>query len=100
LAPTQNNGALKTLKKLSDQLDSAKAACETTTREVRHARQTTEKAKRDVRGTRKRPSTSDGKSLAAVELGRKGGAARARKLSQRQRSAVAKKAAKSRWKTP
>ncbi len=39
----------------------------------------------------------DGKNKAAVELGRKGGAARARKLSKVERSKIAKKAAKARW---
>jgi hypothetical protein len=45
--------------------------------------------------------TDDGKDPAAVALGRKGGLkggkARAEKLSAKQRSAIAKKAAKSRW---
>jgi hypothetical protein len=40
----------------------------------------------------------DGKNKAAVELGRKGGAARAEKLSKRRRSEIAKKAAAARWK--
>lgn len=44
----------------------------------------------------------DGKHSAAVELGRlggkKGGKARAAKLSPQERSDIAKKAAKSRWK--
>ena len=40
----------------------------------------------------------DGKNKAAVELGRKGGAARAAKLSKKRRSEIAKKAAASRWK--
>lgn len=43
-----------------------------------------------------------GKNPAAVELGRlgglKGGAARAKKLTKKRRSEIAKKAAKSRWK--
>ncbi len=39
----------------------------------------------------------DGKSKAAVELGRKGGAARAKKLSKKRRSEIAKKAAAKRW---
>jgi hypothetical protein len=99
LAPTQDNDALKTLEKLSGQLDSAKEASAATTKEVRHARQTTEQVKRDVRRIRRKPVAADGKSHAAVELGRKGGAARAKKLTQHQRSAVARKAAKSRWKT-
>lgn len=41
--------------------------------------------------------TEDGKNKAAVELGRKGGAARARSLSSRKRREIAKKAAKARW---
>ena len=41
--------------------------------------------------------TEDGKSKAAVELGRKGGQARAKKLTTKQRSDIAKKAAKVRW---
>jgi hypothetical protein len=40
----------------------------------------------------------DGKSSAAVELGRKGGAARAAKLSKVKRSQIAKQAAQERWK--
>jgi len=108
LAPAQENDALKKLEKLSDQLDTAKDASEATTKEVQHARQTAKKIKRDVRHQHpddakpkrkrsKHPDTGDGKSKAAVELGRKGGAARAKKLTQQQRSAVAKKAAKIRW---
>ena len=42
--------------------------------------------------------TEDGRSKAAVELGRKGGAARARSLSSRKRKEIATKAAKARWK--
>jgi hypothetical protein len=99
LIATQDNATLKTLEKLSDQLDSAKESSEAATKEVQHARQTTEKVKRDVRRKRLTPYTNDGKSKAAVELGRKGGAARARKLTKQRRSAVAKKAAKARWKT-
>ena len=41
--------------------------------------------------------TDDGKNKAAVALGRKGGQARAIKLSQKQRSAVARRAAAARW---
>jgi hypothetical protein len=41
--------------------------------------------------------TVDGKSRAAVELGRRGGLARARALSRAKRSAIAKKAAAARW---
>ncbi len=40
----------------------------------------------------------DGKNKAAVELGRKGGKARAAKMTPEQRSEIAKKAAASRWK--
>jgi hypothetical protein len=99
LIPTQDNDTLKTLEKLSDQLDSATESSKATTKEVQHARQTTEKAKRDLRRQRPKPHTKDGKSKAAVELGRKGGAARAKKLTKQRRSAVAKKAARTRWKT-
>ena len=104
-----NAGALKKLDKLSDQLDTAKDASEATTKEVLRARRTTESVKRDVR--RRQPAddtkrkrkrakdryTEDGKSKAAVELGRKGGAARAKTLTRQQRSALAVKAAKTRW---
>ena len=38
------------------------------------------------------------KNAAAVELGRKGGAARAKKISPDKRTEIAKKAALSRWK--
>lgn len=41
--------------------------------------------------------TEDGKSKAAVELGRKGGAARAKNLSAKKRREIAKLAARSRW---
>lgn len=40
----------------------------------------------------------DGKSRAAVELGRKGGAARAAKLSKERRAEIARRAAAARWK--
>lgn len=40
----------------------------------------------------------DGKYKAAVELGRKGGAARAKKLTKEQRAEIARKAAATRWK--
>jgi hypothetical protein len=93
----QDHDALEKLEKLSDQLDTAKEASEATTRRVQRARQTTAKIKRDVRRKRPKPDTGDGKSKAAVELGRKGGAARARQLTPQQRSAVARKAAKTRW---
>ncbi len=42
-------------------------------------------------------TTDDGKNKAAVELGRKGGAARAAKLSKKRRAEIAKKAAAKRW---
>jgi hypothetical protein len=42
--------------------------------------------------------TADGKSKAAVELGRLGGRARADKISKTRRTEIAKKAAKIRWK--
>jgi hypothetical protein len=41
--------------------------------------------------------TDDGKSKAAVELGRKGGRARAAKLSGRKRKEIARAAAGARW---
>lgn len=48
--------------------------------------------------------TDDGKNPAAVALGRlggiKGGKARAKKLTAKERSAIAKKAAKARWSRP
>ena len=50
------------------------------------------------------PNDSPGKNPYAVALGRlgglKGGKARAKKLSAEERSAIARKAAKSRWKKP
>lgn len=41
--------------------------------------------------------TDDGKNKAAVELGRKGGKARAKKMTAERRSEIAKKAARARW---
>lgn len=41
--------------------------------------------------------TDNGKDKAAVELGRKGGRARAKRLTPERRSAIAQKAAKARW---
>ncbi|MEE8253602.1 MAG: RNA-binding protein [Hyphomicrobium sp.] len=41
----------------------------------------------------------DGKDKTAVELGRKGGQARAKKLSKERRAEIAKKAAAARWKS-
>lgn len=43
------------------------------------------------------PADDDGKDKAAQALGRKGGAARAKKLSKEQRSEIARKAAQRRW---
>ncbi len=40
----------------------------------------------------------DGKNKAAQELGRKGGRARAKKLTSEERSEIARKAAAARWK--
>lgn len=45
------------------------------------------------------PDTTDGKSKAAVELGRKGGLARAKAISKKRRVAIAKAAARLRWKS-
>jgi hypothetical protein len=41
--------------------------------------------------------TEDGKSRAAVELGRKGGLARAKSINKTRRAEIAKAAAQSRW---
>jgi hypothetical protein len=41
--------------------------------------------------------TEDGKNAAAVELGRKGGQARAANLSAKKKSAIATRAANARW---
>jgi hypothetical protein len=102
--------ALTKLEKLSGQLETAKDSAEATTKEVQDARRTAENVKRDVRRQqnpdptkrkRKRSKdryTEDGKSKAAVELGRKGGVATAKTRTRQQRSAVALKAAKTRWK--
>jgi hypothetical protein len=48
-------------------------------------------------GTAKELESSQKPASAAAELGRKGGEARAKKLSKKQRVTIAKKAAKSRW---
>ena len=45
-------------------------------------------------------TTDEGKNKAAVELGRKGGKARAEKLSKRRRSEIARRAAEKRWRQP
>jgi hypothetical protein len=44
-------------------------------------------------------TTHDGKNKAAVELGRKGGKARAQKLSAKKRREIAKRAAGARWRS-
>jgi hypothetical protein len=100
LRPSMNPAASKRLEKLSDQLDTAKKASEATTKEVQHARQTAKHVRHDLRLQRHPDYMKDGRSKAAVELGRKGGAARAKKLTGQQRSAVARKAAKTRWTRP
>lgn len=45
------------------------------------------------------PTTDDGKNKAAQELGRKGGAARAKAMTAARRSDIARKAASTRWKS-
>ncbi len=47
--------------------------------------------------TREIEEPDDGKNKAAVELGRKGGKARAKKLNKEQRREIARKAARTRW---
>ena len=44
-------------------------------------------------------TTEDGKNRAAVELGRKGGKARAQSLSAKKRREIAKRAAGARWRS-
>ena len=106
----QSTLALKKLEKLSDELATAEHASEATTKKVQRARGTTRSVKRDVRRellavrtVRKRKVskaqyTKDGRNKAAVELGKKGGAARARTMTPKQRSSLATKAANTRWK--
>ena len=55
------------------------------------------KVARIATGEVKDDTGDDGKNKAAVELGRKGGQARAKKLTPEQRSEIARKAAKTRW---
>jgi len=50
-----------------------------------------------VTGEKQDSDPDKGKDPAAVSLGRKGGAARAKSLSAAKRKAIAKKAAKKRW---
>jgi len=51
----------------------------------------------DIATGQTKDEVEDKRSAAAVELGRKGGAARAKSLSKKERSAAARKAAKTRW---
>jgi hypothetical protein len=103
-----NPAGLKRLEKLSDELDTATDSSKATTKELQHARRTAGTVTREVRQrqpsdgtTRQRKGsqdrTGDGKSKAAVELGRKGGAATAKTRTRQQRSALATKAAHTRW---
>jgi hypothetical protein len=55
------------------------------------------KVMRIATGEEEEAKTDDGKDKAAVSLGSRGGKARAVKLSQSERSAIAKNAAKLRW---
>ena len=55
------------------------------------------KVTRIARGEEEDAVTDDGKDKAAQSLGRRGGKARAEKMSAKQRSAIAKKAAAVRW---
>jgi hypothetical protein len=55
------------------------------------------KVMRIATGEESETLTEDGRNRAAVELGRKGGQARAEALSPRKRVQIAKLAAKARW---
>ena len=55
------------------------------------------KVMRIATGEEEETRTEDGKDKAAVSLGRRGGEARAKAMTPKQRSAVAKKAAAKRW---
>ena len=55
------------------------------------------KVMRIATGEEREDLTGDGKDKAAVSLGRKGGKARAASLSKKERSEIAKKAARKRW---
>ena len=55
------------------------------------------KVMRIATGEEEEEYEDDGKSKAAVELGKKGGAARAKKMTPKRRSQIARKAAKARW---
>jgi hypothetical protein len=56
------------------------------------------KVMRIATGEEEETLTEDGKDKAAVSLGKRGGEARAKSMSPKRRSEIAKKAAKSRWK--
>ena len=56
------------------------------------------KVARIATGEEQDEKTDDGKDKAAVSLGRRGGQARAASLNPKTRSAIARKAAQSRWK--
>lgn len=55
------------------------------------------KVARIATGEEEEEYTEDGKNKAAVELGRKGGEARAKSLSKKRRAEIARKAAAKRW---
>jgi hypothetical protein len=55
------------------------------------------KIARIATGEEEEALTEDGKDKAAVSLGKRGGKARAESLSQKQRKAIAEKAAAARW---
>ena len=55
------------------------------------------KVMRIATGEEEEEFDDEGKSKAAVELGKKGGKARAEKMTAEQRSEIAKKAAAKRW---
>jgi len=58
------------------------------------------KIARIATGEEEEALTEDGKDAAAVSLGRKGGKARAARMTAEKRSAIAKKAAVKRWSKP
>lgn len=55
------------------------------------------KVMRIATGEEEEALTDDGKDKAAVSLGRRGGKARAKALTSKDRKAIASKAAKARW---
>jgi len=58
------------------------------------------KVMRIATGEEEEDMDDDGKNKAAVALGKKGGKARAEKMTAEQRSEIAKKAAAKRWEDP